>query len=111
MYIGFETLANHADGIANAILRIDPEFMREDVEYFAVFGESDVASGIDGAANVVALDVSGAIAEGDATAAVDAADMAAGHADDGGFNGDVGHAFGFFDGPADGAHGGIEIDD
>ena len=53
----------------------------------------------------------GRVAEGDAAAAIDAAHVAAGNADDGGLHGNVGHAFRFFDGAADGADGEIEIDD
>ncbi len=87
------------------------EFMRENVEDFAIFGKRDVAGGIDGAANVVAFDIAGAIAERDAAAAVDAAHVAAGDADHRGFNRNVGDAFGFFDGAADRADRGIEIDD
>jgi len=109
--VGFEALSHHADSVANTVLRIDHEFVREDVEDLAVFGERNVAGGIDGAADVVAFDIPGAIAEGDAAAAVDAANMAAGDTDDGGLNGNVGDAFGFFDGAANRADGGIEIDD
>jgi hypothetical protein len=111
MNVGFEALADHADGVANAVLCVDHEFVGEDVQDFAVFGERDVAGGIDGAADVVALDVAGAIAESDAAAAVDAANVAAGHADYGRLDGNVGHAFGFFDRAANGANRGIKIDD
>jgi hypothetical protein len=111
MNVGFEALADHADSVADAVLRIDHEFVGEDVEDFAILGERDVASGVDGAADIVALDVARAVAKRYSAAAVDTADVAASHADYGGFNGDVSYAFGFFDGAANRAHGGIEIDD
>ena len=111
MDVGFEALADHADGVANAVLRVDQKFVRENVQDFAVFGKRDVAGGIDGAANVVAFDVARTMAEGDAAAAVDAAHEAAGHADHGGFHRNVGDAFGFFDGAANGTDGRVEIDD
>src|SRR5580692_101018 len=111
MDVRFEALADHAYGVADAILGIDCKFMGKNVEDFAISWERDVAGGIDGTADVFSLDVAGTIAEGDAAAAVDTADMAAGYADYGGLHGDVGDAFGFFDGAANGADGGIEIDD
>src|SRR5215470_16396465 len=84
--VGFKTLADHAEGVADAVLRVDAKFMGEDVEDFAVGRERDVASGVDGAANVVAFDVAGAITKSDAAAAVDAADVAASYPNDGGFD-------------------------
>src|SRR5580658_9997494 len=111
MDVGFKALADHAYGVTNADLRVGRKFMGQNVEDFAVFGKRDVAGGVDGAADVVAFDVAGAVAEGDAAAAVDAADVAAGYADDGGLNGNVGDAFGFLDGTANRTDGGIEVDD
>ena len=58
------------------------KFVRQDVQHFAVFGKRDVARGIDGAAHVFAFDVARAMAERDAAAAVHAAHVAAGDADD-----------------------------
>src|SRR5207248_9710689 len=48
--VGDQTLTNHAQGIADAVLRINDEFVREDVQDFAVFRERNVACGVDGAA-------------------------------------------------------------
>ena len=111
MDVGFEALANHADGVANSVLGIDREFMRKNVEDFAVFGKRDVAGRIDGTANVVSFDISGATAKRYASATVNAANMAAGYSDHGRFHGYVSYAFGFFDRAANRAHGGIKIDD
>src|SRR5580704_15363864 len=111
MDVRFEALADHADGIANSVLCVDHEFVRENVQNFAVFGKGDVASCVDSATHVVALDVARAIAKADAAAAVDAANMATRDSNHGGLNRHVGYPFGFLDRPADGADGGIEIDD
>ena len=111
MDVGFEALADHADGVADAVLRVNHKFVREDVKDFAVFGKRDVAGGVDGAANVVAFDITRAVAKCDAAAAVNTANVAAGYADDGGLDRDVGDAFGFFDGTTNGADCGIKIDD
>ncbi len=46
-----------------------------------------------------------------AAAAVDAFDVASGHSEDGGFDGDARGAFGFFDSAANGTYGGVEIND
>ncbi len=111
MDVGFEALTDHADGVANSVLCIDHEFVRQNVEDLAVFGERDVAGGIDGSAHIVSFDVARAVSQRDAAAAVDAANMAASHAYHGGFDRDIGHAFGFFHGAANRAYGGIQIDD
>ena len=105
MDVRFEALADHADGVADAVLAIENEFLREDVEDFAIFGETDIAGGFHGAADVVFLDVAGALAESDAAAGIYAADVAACYAYYGGFERHAYEAFGFFYGVADGADG------
>ena len=37
--VGFEALADHADGVADIILGVKRKFLRKDVEHFAVFGK------------------------------------------------------------------------
>ena len=81
MHVGFEALPDHADGVANTILRIDDKFVRKDVEDFAIFRERNVAGSVDGAAHVVAFDVARAIAKRHAAPTVDAADVASSYAD------------------------------
>src|SRR5580700_12276826 len=105
MDVGFQTLADHPDRVANTLLRVHQKFVREDMEDFAILGESDVARGIDGAAHVFAFDIARTMPEGDTTAAIHATNEVAGHADHGGLNRNVGDAFGFFDGAANGTHG------
>src|SRR6266478_1551108 len=107
MDVGFQALADHAGGVANAVLGVDHELVRENVEDFAVFGEGDIARGIDGAAHVVTLDVTGTMPQCDAAATVYAAHVVAGDADHRGFHGHAGHALGLFHGAANRAHRGI----
>src|SRR5215467_2125612 len=109
--VGNEALADHADGIANVVLHIHDKFVRKDVKNFAIFGKRDVARGVHGAADVFALDVARARAQGDAAAAVYTANVMSSNADERFFDRNVCDAFGFFHGAADGADRGIEIDD
>src|SRR5271154_3015718 len=100
-----QALADHADGVADVVLRVERKFLGEDVQDFAVFRQLHAAGGFDGAADVVALHVARARADRDAAAAIDAAHVRAGYADQRGFYRDSGERFGFFDGAADGADG------
>src|SRR5215472_1281586 len=109
--VGYQALANHADGIANVVLHIHDEFVRENVENFAVLGKRNVARGVHGTADVFAFDVARALTQCDSASAVHAAHVMSGDADERFFNGNVSHAFGFFGGAADGTNRGIEIDD
>ena len=68
------------------ILPIEEKFLRKDVQDFAIVGQSDVARGFHGAANVVRLHIARALAESDSAAAIHAAHVAAGNADNGGFD-------------------------
>src|SRR5260370_24240213 len=77
MDVYFQTRAEHADGVAYAALRIDNKLMRKDVQDFAIFWKRDVASSINGAADVFALDVSRPVSQSDTAAAVYAAYVAA----------------------------------
>jgi hypothetical protein len=74
-------MADHTDGVANSILRIDHELMRQDVKHLAVFRKGDISSRVNGPADIVAIDIPRAVAEGHAAPAVYAANMAAGDAD------------------------------
>src|SRR2546426_4713286 len=66
MDVDFQPLAEHADGVAYAVLGVDNKFMRKDVQNFAIFWKCDVAGSINGAADVFALDVSRPLSKGDA---------------------------------------------
>src|ERR1700686_2979232 len=111
MDVGFQALAHHADGIANAVLCVDKKFVWQHVQHFAVRRQSDIARGIDGAPHVLALDVAGAGTDADAAAAVDATHVRAGYADHRGLYGNIGHTFRFLHGAANGTYGGVEVDD
>src|SRR5258708_34396839 len=84
--------------------------MGKNVEHFAIFGERNVASGVNRSTNVFAFDVARAIAESHAAAAIESANVTAGDADNGGFDRNAGNAFGFFHRAANGADRRIEID-
>src|SRR5262249_102570 len=98
--VGFETLADHAHGVPNSLLGIDRKFVGESVEDFAIFGERNVARGIDGPTHVIALNVAGTVAERDATTAIQAAHVAARYTDESGFDRNVSYPFRLFDGTA-----------
>src|SRR5215475_575370 len=93
-------LADHADGISNSVVSIHDEFVRKNVQDLAVFRKRNVASIIHGAFHVFAFDVPWAIAEGDSPAAVHAANMATGNANERRFDGNSGNGLSFFDGTA-----------
>src|SRR5262249_25159483 len=109
--ISDQALANHANGVANVVLRIDEKLVREDVEHFAIFGKRNVAGGIDGASDILTLDVARPVAQRDAAAAVHAAHVIPGDADERLFHWHVGDAFGFLNSAANRADRGIEIHD
>jgi len=83
----------------------------EDVQDFAIFGKRDVAGGVDGRGARHRLNVAWALTQRDAAAAIDSADVPAGHSDQRFFHWNVRDALGLFDRATDGTHRGIEIDD
>jgi hypothetical protein len=110
VYVGFETLPDHADGIADAVVSVHGKFVWQYVKHFAVFGKRNVASSVNRAANVFAFDIARAIAKRYAAAAVQSAHVAAGDTDQRRFHRDAGNAFGFLDRAANRADRRIEID-
>src|SRR5277367_763159 len=111
VHVGFEALADHADGVADIILGVEKKFLGKDVEHFAIFGKLHPASGFDGATHVVTLNIAGPRADGDAATAVDAAHVDAGDSDQGGFDGHADDGFGFFDRAANGTDREVQIHD
>jgi len=81
MNVGFEALADHAYGVANAVVSVHGKFVRQDVEDLAIFGKRNIARGVDRSANVFTLDVARAISESNAAAAVQTANVTASNAD------------------------------
>src|SRR5262249_332572 len=107
----FESLPDHADGVADAVVGIHDKFMRQDVEDFTILGEIDVTGRINGVTNILPLDITRAIAECNASARVEAAHVRTSHTDQRGLDGNARDAFGFFNGAADRANRGVEVDD
>jgi len=96
VHVHFEAPADHAQGIANIVVRVEQEFLRQDVQHHAVFGQCDVARGIHGVVHVVAIDIPRPVSQRDAAAAVHSAHLAARDAGDNALDGHSGNALGFF---------------
>ena len=111
MHVHFELQADHADGVADAVLLVHPEFLREHVQNFAVFRQGDGARGVHGTADVFPLDIARPRGQHDSAAAIHAADVAAGHAHHGRFHGNPGDAFGLLERAANRTDRSVEIDD
>src|SRR5262249_4227520 len=47
VHVGFETLADHTDGVADAVVGVHDEFVRQDVEDFAIVGKIDIPGRVD----------------------------------------------------------------
>ena len=97
VHVHFQAPADHAQRIANIVVRVEQKFLRQDVQHHAILGKRDIARGIHGVAHVVAVDVPRPVPQRDAAAAVHAANVAAGDAGDDPLDGHAGDAFGFFD--------------
>ncbi len=39
VHVGFEALADHTDGVADVVLRVEKKFLGQDVQHFAIFGK------------------------------------------------------------------------
>ena len=98
MHVDLKALADHSQRIANIVLRVEQEFLGKHVQHDAILGKGDIARGIDGVANILAVNVSRAVAQGNSSAAVYTAHVASGNADDGSLHRDAGNSFGFLNG-------------
>ena len=56
MHVDLEALADHSHRIANIVVRVEKKFLREHVQHHAILGQSDIARGIHGVANVFAVE-------------------------------------------------------
>src|SRR5258706_12605182 len=101
MNVDFQALAHHGHGIANIVLCVDKKFLGKYVQDHAIVRQRDIARRIHGALDVVAIDIARAMPQRNAAAAVDAANVTAGNADNRAFYGNTGNTFGFFDCAAD----------
>ena len=111
MNVGLKALADHADGIADADLRIEQKFLRQHVEDDTIFRERDTPRRFDGVSHIFAVNIARTIADGDAAAAGDAVNVSASHADDGALDRHAGDAFSDFERVANRAGHGFEIHD
>src|ERR1700676_559487 len=101
MDVDFEALAYHGHRVANVVLCVDEKFLWKHMQDNAVIGQRDIARGVHGAPDIIALNVPCAMSQRDTTAAVDAANVTSGDADNGALHGHTGDTFGFFDCAAD----------
>jgi hypothetical protein len=111
MNVGFQAMTDHADGVADAILRIYTELVRQNVQNFSVIGKRNVASRINRAAYIFPLDITGTRTQCNAAPTVHSTHMIAGYADYRGLDGNIGDAFRFLHGTSNGADRGIKIYD
>src|SRR5581483_741256 len=109
--IGFEPLPDHSDGIANAVMRVNNELVRQYVEHLAILRKRDVPRSIDCVANVLALNVARAVAERDASPAVHSPNVRSGDADQCRLDRHSANAFRLLGGAANRTDRGIQIDD
>ena len=107
----FEARGHHAQRIVHAGLLVENEFLRQQVQNFAVGGQRDGARLVDRLANFVAGNFARTRAEGDATVAVQSADVRPGHADQRMLDRRTRRVFRAFDGFLNRSDGFLQIDD
>ncbi len=105
----FEPHARHADGLADAVLRVDDEFLRQDVQDLLVRGNRHGARRVDHALDVALRDF--LVADRDDAVRIQAAHVAAGDAGEHGMNLATGHQLGFLDRALDRLHRRVDVDD
>ena len=99
----------HPDGVGHAVLPVDDELLRDDVEDPPVGGHRDVLRVFEQAVHVVLRDL--ARAAGDHAAALEALDVVARDADVDAVRLDAGGALGLADRLLHGRHGLVDVDD
>ena len=108
VHLGFEAHARHADGIADAFLPVDDEFLRQHVQDLLVRRDGD---GLGRVHHVLHVDVAHfAIADRDHAVRIQAAHVAAGDAGEHRADLAAGHELGFFDGALDRLHRRLDVD-
>src|SRR5436190_13058769 len=105
----FEAHAGHADRLADAVLVVDDELLRQDVEDLLVGGEGDGARGVHDPLDVPRRHL--AVADRDHAMAVEALDVAPGRAGDHAADLAGGHQLRLLDRPADRLHRLLDVDD
>src|SRR5262249_29447824 len=111
VHLGFEPHAAHADRVLDAVLVVDDEFLRDDVDDLAIGGDGDRLRGLDHALHVGGRDLVVLARHRHDAAAVQAADVVAGDAGVHALGLHAGHALGLLDRARDARHGLLEVDD
>ena len=108
VHLGLEAHARHADGVADAFLAVDDEFLRQHVQDLLVGGNRHGLGGVDHMLDVAVGDL--AVADGHDAVGVEAAHMAAGDAGEHRVDLAPGHELGFLDRALDRLHRGLDVD-
>src|SRR5260221_634645 len=108
VHLGLEPHSRHADGIADAFLRIDDVFLRQDVQDLLIGGNGDRLGGIDHAFDVALHHL--LVLDGDDAVRIEAAHVAAGNSGVDRVDFASGHELRLFDRALNGLHRGLDVD-
>ncbi len=109
MDLGLEAHAAHAQRLLDAVLVVDDELLRQDVDHLAVHGDGDRLGGVDDPAHVLVGHL--AVADGDHPLGVEALDMPPGDARVNQLDLAAGHQLGLLQRLADRLDGALDVDD
>ena len=109
VHLGLQAHAGHAERLADAFLRVDDEFLRQDVQDLLVGRDRHRLRRVDHAVDVAGCDF--LVADRDDAVRVQAAHVAAGDAGVHRVDLAAGHQLGFFDRALDRLHGRVDVDD
>ena len=109
VHLGLEAHARHADRLADALLRVDDEFLRQDVQDLLVGRDRHGARGVDHAVHVAGRHF--LVADRDDAVRVEAAHVAARDAREHRVDLAAGHQLRLLDGALDRLHGRVDVDD
>ena len=108
--VHLEARARHAGRVADAVLVVDHELLRQHVQDLAVHRDRDRLGGVDHAAHVLLVDHPVLVGHRDHAARVEALDVGAGDADVGRADLDAGHQLRLLEHALDRVDGGLEVD-
>ena len=108
MHLHFEAHARHADRFAHVLLAVDDEFLAQHVQDLLIGGNVDRARGLERAVDVEHADL--AVLHRNHAGGVEAADVAAGDADEGRADLAIGHQLRFLERALDRGHRGLDVD-
>ena len=98
MYVNLETAARHPQRVDDRPLVVDDEVLGQQVQELSVGWQLERAGGVDDVTDIFLGNFSGTTVDSDCAAAVEAADMAAGHTDVGAVDAGAGHQLCLFNG-------------